>query len=128
MRPPQVLVAGQRITVPLLDAPVGAGVRLRVRARDVAVQRAVQPSSASNQLAGTVLRMLERDGPYCALEIALRADAPAGERLWALVTRRSAQALAMAPGAAVVASFKAVAVEGRSVALRSEAAAAAPAT
>jgi molybdate transport system ATP-binding protein len=112
----EVRVAGQRITVPLLDAPVGAGVRLRVRARDVALQRAVQESSASNQLAGTVLRRLEREGPYCAVEVALGSGAAAGERLWALVTRRSAETLAIAPGSAVVATFKAVAVESRSVA------------
>jgi molybdate transport system ATP-binding protein len=111
-------VAGQRITVPLLDAPAGAAVRLRVRARDVALQRTVQESSASNQLSGTVLRTLEREGPYCAVEVALQAEAAAGERLWALVTRRSAETLAIAPGRAVVATFKAVAVESRSVALR----------
>jgi molybdate transport system ATP-binding protein len=114
----QVRVAGQRITVPLLDAPAGAAVRLRVRARDVALQRTVQESSASNQLSGTVLRTLEREGPYCAVEVALQAEAAAGERLWALVTRRSAETLAIAPGCAVVATFKAVAVESRSVALR----------
>ncbi|HEX7441745.1 MAG TPA: TOBE domain-containing protein, partial [Caldimonas sp.] len=117
----QVRVAGQRITVPQLEAATGAAVRLRIRARDIAVQREVQPSSASNQLTGTVLRVLDRDGPYCAIEIALRPRAPAGERLWALVTRRSARGLAIEPGAAVVASFKAVAVEGRSVALHPDA-------
>ena len=121
----QVRVAGQRITVPLLDAAAGATVRLRVRARDVALQRAVLESSASNQLAGTVLRTLERDGPYCAVEVALRPDAAAGERLWALVTRRSAETLRIAPGSTVVATFTAVAVESRSVALHAAAAPAA---
>ena len=57
-----VTVAGQRVTVPQIAAPVGAHVRLRVRARDVALQPAVLASSASNQLAGTVLRVLEREG------------------------------------------------------------------
>ena len=114
----EVHVAGQRVTVPLLAAPIGAAVRLRIRARDVALQREAQPSSASNQLTGTVLRVLEREGPYCAVELGLSAAAPAGARLWALITRRSARTLAVAPGAALVASFKAVAVEGRSIALR----------
>jgi molybdate transport system ATP-binding protein len=77
----------------------------------------VLESSASNQLAGTVLRTLERDGPYCAVEVALRPEAAAGERLWALVTRRSAETLGIGPGSTVVATFKAVAVESRSVAL-----------
>jgi molybdate transport system ATP-binding protein len=91
--------------------------RLRIRARDVALQRDVLPTSASNQLSGTVVRVLEREGPYCAVELALRTDAHAGERLWALVTRRSAATLGLVSGQAIVASFKAVAVEGRSAAL-----------
>ena len=114
----EVGVAGQRITVPRLDAAVGSAVRLRVRARDVALQRERQPSSASNQLHGTVLRVLERDGPYCAVELALGDAASPGERIWALITRRSAQSLDIAPGVPRVAVFKAVAVEGRAAALR----------
>ena len=80
----RVEVAGQAITVPALDAPIGAIVRLRIRARDVALQRELIASSASNQLHGTVLRLLEREGPYCAVELALQPEAHAGERLWAL--------------------------------------------
>ena len=45
----RVEVAGQRITVPQLDAPLGATVRLRIRARDVALQREMHTTSASNQ-------------------------------------------------------------------------------
>ncbi len=117
-----VEVAGQRVTVPHIDAPLGAGVRLRIRARDVALQHDTQPSSASNQLAGRVLQVLDRDGPYSIVELALTrpgADLTpprAGETLWALVTRRSVHSMRLAPGADVVAVFKAVAVEGRSVA------------
>ena len=111
-----VLVAEQRITVPSIAAPVGAHVRLRVRARDVALQPSVLTSSASNQLAGTVLRVLEREGAYAAVELALRPQAAPGERLWALVTRRSVQTLGIAPGQRLVGSFKAVAVEGRAAA------------
>ena len=115
-------VAGQRVTVPHIDAPLGTGVRLRIRARDVALQHETQPSSASNQLAGRVLQVLDRDGPYSIVELALTrpgADLTpprAGETLWALVTRRSVHSMRLAPGADVVAVFKAVAVEGRSVA------------
>ena len=114
-------VAGQRVTVPHIDAPVGTGVRLRIRARDVALQCETQPSSASNQLTGRVLQVLDRDGPYSIVELALTlpgADPTprAGETLWALVTRRSVHSMRLAPGALVVAVFKAVAVEGRSVA------------
>jgi molybdate transport system ATP-binding protein len=129
-----VEVAGQRVTVPLIaaagahpaaaaegtPAPPGSGVRLRIRARDVALQHERLASSASNQLSGTVLRVLEREPPYAAVELALAGSAAAGERLWALVTRRSVQALGVAPGRPMVASFKAVAVESRAAALHLE--------
>jgi molybdate transport system ATP-binding protein len=95
-------------------------VRLRIRARDVALQREVLASSASNQLEGRVLRVLEREPPYAAVELALAPGAAAGERLWSLVTQRSVQALAIAPGQPMVASFKAVAVEGRAAAVHTE--------
>ncbi|RZU00762.1 molybdenum ABC transporter ATP-binding protein [Rivibacter subsaxonicus] len=113
-----VQVAGQAVTVPMIEAPLGAAVRLRIRARDVALQRAVLPSSASNQLSGTVTRIVEREAPYAAVEIALGAATAPGECLWALVTRRSVQSLGLAPGQPAVASFKAVAVEGRATSLR----------
>ena len=115
-----VTVAGQRITVPQIGAPVGSAVRLRIRARDVALQREVLASSASNQLAGTVLRVLEREPPYAAVELGLTPAAAPGERLWALVTQRSVQSLAITPGHTMVASFKAVAVEGRAAAVHAE--------
>ncbi len=116
-----VAVAGQRVTVPRIAAPVGAAVRLRIRARDVALQREVLASSASNQLTGTVLRVLEREPPYAAVELGLTPTAAPGERLWALVTQRSVQSLAIAAGQPMVASFKAVAVEGRAAAVHTEA-------
>jgi molybdate transport system ATP-binding protein len=113
----RVEVAGGPVTVPQIDAPVGAAVRLRLRARDVTLQSEVLRTSANNQLPGTVLQVLEREGPYAAVEVGLAGSRATGERLWALVTRRSAAALGIAPGRPVVAAFKAVAVEGRSAAL-----------
>jgi len=114
-------VAGQRLTVPRIAAAPGSAVRLRVRARDVALQGEVLPSSASNQLAGTVLRVLERDPPYAAVELGLAGPvSPPGARLWALVTQRSVHGLQVAAGRELVASFKAVAVEGRATAVHDE--------
>jgi molybdate transport system ATP-binding protein len=115
-----VSVAGQRVTVPHIEAPVGRAVRLRIRARDVVLQREVLPSSASNQLRGTVLRVAEREAPYAAVELALAPRAAPGERLWALVTQRSVHALGLAAGQPLVASFKAVAVESRAAALHDD--------
>ena len=61
----------------ILELRRGRFERLRecVRARDVALQPAVLATSASNQLSGTVLRVLERDGAYAAVELALRPAA-----------------------------------------------------
>jgi molybdate transport system ATP-binding protein len=70
-------------------------------------------------LHGHVLQVLPREGPYAAVELALAPSHAAGERLWALVTRRSVATMPLRVGDAVVASFKAVAVEGRATALRS---------
>jgi molybdate transport system ATP-binding protein len=117
----EVQVASQTLTVPQIAAPVGATVRLRIRARDVALQNedARSNTSASNQLQGRVLQVLARDGPYCIVELGLSPNENqprAGKTLWALVTRRSVSALGLSVGQQVVASFKAVAVEGRSVA------------
>ncbi|WP_036251198.1 TOBE domain-containing protein, partial [Methylibium sp. T29] len=67
-----------------------------------------------------VLRVIEREAPYAAVELALGPGGAPGERLWALVTQRSVQALAVAPGQPMVASFKAVAVEGRAAAVHTE--------
>ncbi|MBU6438078.1 MAG: molybdenum ABC transporter ATP-binding protein, partial [Betaproteobacteria bacterium] len=69
----RVMVAGQAVHVPLIDAAPGAQVWLRVRARDVALARELVPSSASNQLHGTVLQVVERDAAYAAVELALSA-------------------------------------------------------
>jgi molybdate transport system ATP-binding protein len=91
---------------------------LRVRARDVALAREPHPSSASNQLHGTVLRVQDRDDAFAAVELALKDGAGPGERLWALVTRRSVAQLGIAPGTPWVASFKAVCIESRSVYIR----------
>jgi molybdate transport system ATP-binding protein len=125
----EVQVAGQTLTVPQIATPVGAHVRLRIRARDVALQNAGSEcntsanTSASNQLQGRVLQVLNRDGPYCIVELSLSLNLSqlehqprAGETLWALVTRRSVSTMGLSVGQLVVASFKAVAVEGRSVA------------
>lgn len=121
----EVRVAGQTLTVPQIPAPVGTKVRLRIRARDVALQSAgtavnsSSGTSASNQLHARVLQVLDRDGPYCIVELLLSElehQPRAGETLWALVTRRSVSTMGLRVGQQVVASFKAVAVEGRSVA------------
>ncbi|MET7243632.1 molybdenum ABC transporter ATP-binding protein [Methylobacterium sp. EM32] len=100
-----------RLTVPRLGLPVGAGVRVRVRARDVLVAReAPRALSARNVLSGTVTAVTPGDGPHARVEIAC-GDAS----LVAEVTRLAVHELALAPGLPVVAIVKSVAFDEETI-------------
>ena len=89
--------------------PVGHRIRLRVLARDVSLGLGAQPdSSILNQIPATVEAMAEDTHPSQVL-VRVRTAA-GGSALLARVTRRSAQALALAPGRAVWAMVKSVAL------------------
>ena len=89
--------------------PVGHPIRLRVLARDVSLSLAAQPdSSILNQIPATVEALADDTHPSQVL-VRLRTQA-GGSALLARVTRRSAQALALAPGRAVWAMVKSVAL------------------
>ena len=87
--------------------PLGRRVRLRVLARDVSITLAPQSgSSIGNQLRATVEAIAEDSHPGLALVRVRVGSAPLVARL----TRRSAHALALAPGMAVWAQVKSVAL------------------
>ena len=89
--------------------PVGQRIRLRVLARDVSLSLAEQPqSSIVNQIAATVEALGDDAHPSQVL-VRVRTQDGASVLL-ARVTRRSAQALALAPGQAVWAMVKSVAL------------------
>src|SRR6266699_903364 len=95
------------LRVPHLDLPVGAALRVRIRARDVMI--AVQPPaglSALNVLPGTVVEIGRADGPI----VEMRLDC-AGEALVARLTRRSVETLGLAPGRPVYAVIKSIAFD-----------------
>ena len=93
--------------------PVGHRIRLRVLARDVSLSLVAQPdSSIVNQIPATVEALADDAHPSQVLvrvrtQMGLGQD---GSALLARVTRRSAQALALAPGKAVWAMVKSVAL------------------
>jgi molybdate transport system ATP-binding protein len=93
--------------------PVGHRIRLRVLARDVSLSLVAQPeSSIVNQIEATVEAIADDTHPSQVL-VRLRTRASLGQdtsALLARVTRRSAQALALAPGQAVWAMVKSVAL------------------
>ena len=89
--------------------PVGHRTRLRVLARDVSLSLAEQPgSSIANQIPAHVEAIADDTHPSQVL-VRLRTREGASALL-ARVTRRSAQALALAPGLAVWAMVKSVAL------------------
>ena len=95
------------LRVPHLDLPVGAALRVRIRARDVMI--ALQPPaglSALNVLPGSVAEISLADGPI----VEIRLDC-AGEPLIARLTRRSVETLNLAPGRNVYAVIKSIAFD-----------------
>jgi molybdate transport system ATP-binding protein len=97
--------------LPRLDAPVGARLRLRVRARDVMIAKTAPVDvSALNVLPGVVADIGSHDGPI--VEIRLDCN---GEALLARLTRYSLERLGLAPGTLVHALVKSVALDRRSL-------------
>ncbi len=94
------------IWLPGVGAAPGQGVRVRVLARDVILSRArPEGLSAQNILPGRVLSLTPGDGPGVLVRIAVGPD-----EIIARITRRAAEALALAPGDTVHAILKSMSV------------------
>jgi len=100
-----------KLIVPRLHLPVGAPLRVRIRARDVTLA-VTRPSGIStlNVLAGRVEALVPIEEG--ALEVQLRLGE---DRLLARVTRRSGETLGLEPGRQVFALIKTVAIDRRSL-------------
>jgi molybdate transport system ATP-binding protein len=99
--------AAGALQAPHLDLPLGTPVRVRIRARDVMIAT-VRPDglSALNVLPGRVVAL---DGAgEGSVDVALDCG---GVRLAARLTRKSVDALALAPGREVYAVIKSVALD-----------------
>src|SRR3954452_2945997 len=99
--------AAGELRVPHLEMPVGAALRVRVRARDVMI--ALSPPeglSALNVLPGTVAEIGRSDGAI----VDIRLDC-AGETLIARLTRRSVERLGLKPGRQGYAGIKNIALD-----------------
>lgn len=100
-------VDGGTLYVPrIANGRNGAEVRLRIRARDVAIARQ-RPEGLSilNVLPARVRSVAE--GPAAQADVSLDI----GGQLWARITRRSARELGLAPGQQVFALIKSVAID-----------------
>jgi len=111
----EVTVAGQRLSLPHIDAAPGAPVRLRVRARDVAIAlHRVDGVSIRNQLQATVLRIDEEPvSAYAELLLALDGSDGASPHLRARITREAVAVLGLAVGQPVWALIKGVSFDRR---------------
>ena len=98
--------AGGPLWLPRLNAAIGTALRIRISAQDVILARSrPEGLSALNILTATVTELRVGDGPGALVQLAVGDD-----RLLARITRRSAEALALHPGAQVFAILKSVAV------------------
>ncbi|QQS12337.1 MAG: molybdenum ABC transporter ATP-binding protein [Rhodospirillales bacterium] len=100
--------AGRELVAPAIDLPIGAEVRLRVLARDIAL--ALEPPRAisiQNRLEATVAELVRPAAEGFVVDVRLDIGAP----LWSRVSARAAEELALRPGLKVVALIKAVAID-----------------
>ncbi|HEU4621054.1 MAG TPA: molybdenum ABC transporter ATP-binding protein [Burkholderiaceae bacterium] len=98
---------GLRLRVPRLDQPTGSRVRVRVRARDVAISL-VEPTQLSfgNAWAATIQAIDTDDGPYADIRLMC-----ASTEVHAAITRESVERLHLRPGARVWALVKTVTLD-----------------
>ncbi len=102
----ELAISGGRLFVPRVDAPLGAALRVRIRARDVMIAtRRPEAISALNLLEATFAGVGRGEGAN--VEVALQVGA---DRLMARITRRSLAALRLQPGTPCFALIKTVAV------------------
>jgi molybdate transport system ATP-binding protein len=104
---------GGRLSVPKVGLAIGSGIRVRLRAREIALAtRAPEDLSISNQLAGHVEAIIAREGPYVEVVVRLGAST-----VRSLITREARARLELVEGKPVWALIKSVALDRRSVAV-----------
>ncbi len=99
------------LRVPQVDAPVGAGLRVIVDARDVSIALSrPMDVSITNRLPGKIVEIAQLQRPYVRVTFDLGST-----QLYALVTTESVERLALQPGLRAWAMIKTVAIGEGSV-------------
>lgn len=113
----RLIFGAHEIAVPLIDAQPGTEVRVRLRARDVALAL-TEPADTSiaNRLPGTLTELVARDGPYIDAGVDI-----GGTTVRSLISRASAERLGLSPGMQVWVLIRIVALDSRSVGFRRQA-------
>ncbi|MEP1880880.1 MAG: TOBE domain-containing protein, partial [Roseibium sp.] len=100
---------GQSVQVPGLDAALGEAIRLRIRARDVAVAlQKPEGISIRNAIVGEVKSISDEAGPYT--EVLCSAGS---QNVRARLTRASVAQLGLQPGKQIYLLIKSVAIDRR---------------
>jgi molybdate transport system ATP-binding protein len=110
----ELSAGGVPLFLPRIEGETGRALRVRIAAHDVILSRdRPQGLSALNVIPGTVREVRAGEGPGAIVAL----DTPAG-RLLARITRRSAEALGLAPGIGAHSVIKSVAVAPADVGAR----------
>ncbi|SFH17286.1 molybdate transport system ATP-binding protein [Palleronia marisminoris] len=97
---------GVPLLLPRVDRAIGTALRIRIAAHEVILSRGVPVGlSALNHIPGSIAALRDGEGPGVIVTL----DTPAG-RVLARITRRSAEAMGLAPGQPCVAVVKSVAI------------------
>ena len=113
----ELQVPGGSLNVPHINAPIGAHLRARIRARDVSLAlEQPQNTSILNGFSGVILEM----APASDAQVDVLIDTGYGTgdetaRLWARVTKRSAHELDLMPGKEIHALVKSVSFDRQSI-------------
>jgi molybdate transport system ATP-binding protein len=107
----ELAFSGGSLVTPLIDAPPGAQLRVRIRARDIILARLPpQETSALNILPATVHQIGRQDGAIVDIQVRCGND-----DLLARITRRSLNRLGLDIGTPCYAVLKSIAVARRDV-------------
>jgi len=108
---------GGELVAPGVDTPVGTRVRLRIRARDVALAiERPQGLSIRNVLAGRVSAIDNRGGAIVEVHVSLLAkDSSAARELLSRISRQALDEMRLEVGQPVFALIKAIAFDKRSM-------------
>jgi molybdate transport system ATP-binding protein len=98
--------ADGELRAPLIDAPVGAGLRVKIDARDVSIALS-RPMDVSilNRLPGSIVELTPMGLPFVRVAISLGTT-----QIYALVTVESVDRLALEKGLGVWAMLKSLAI------------------
>jgi len=105
--------ADREFKVPRIDLPIGAPLRLRVRARDVSLSLTRHSNTSILNILEGVIEEMNETGPS-QLEVRIDVGAP----IIARVTRRAAHDLDLKPGKTIFAMIKAIAIDRPSMGRR----------